>query len=83
MDQQLLAKINHCVKSIEQTEKYVKKLKKTGIFFKITFKEVPISVSMTLEMWMEKCSAVADEIVKYYCTINNGVIIFNVKFPTK
>lgn len=83
MYQELSAKVNMYIKSIEQSEKYVKKLKNTGIFFKITFKEAPSSVKMTFEIWLDKCSAVADELVKYFCTTNKGVIIFNVRFPTE
>ena len=83
MDQELLAKVNNYVKSIEQTEKYVKKIKKNGMIVKITFKEVPSSINMTLEIWLEKCNGVANEIVKYFCTTIKGVLIFNVKFPTK
>lgn len=83
MDQELLAKVNMYVKSIEQSEKYVKKIKNTGQFFKITFKEAPSSMKSTLEIWLEKCSVIADELIKYFCTTIKGVIIFNVRFPTE
>lgn len=83
MDQELLAKVNYFVKSIEQTEKNVKNLNKKGKVIKITFKEAPSSVNMTLRMWLEKCNSVANDIVMHFCTTVKGVIIFNVKLPTE
>lgn len=83
MDQEFLAKVNDYVKSIEQTEKYVKRFNKTGKIIKITFKQTPSSVNMTLEMWLDKCNSVANDIVMHFCTTIKGVVIFNVKLPTE